>query len=170
MQLSPTPPSRYQAPLVIPEDVPVYRLRSAFFGPDDCLYAEGDVIVLEDEPNQEMIPLNKLAKKNMKAYLEKLDDDGRKVAEKLGRNFVSIADAHENAMALEKEESKRVTLLNGKPKGVPLMGADKKNAAKRVTKLQAEAEAVPMARGKMALANVARAVNGNTDDKAEDLA
>lgn len=123
-RLSPVPPSA-PAAIVIPQDRPVYRIKSGkFFGPDDHLYEEGAVIAWTQEPNLEMEPLNQMAEENMVKYLKKLDKYGREVAEKTGKNYTSLADAHANAYDLAKQESKPFEHLNGK-KQVPLMGAKK---------------------------------------------
>lgn len=127
MQLSPVPPQR-QAPLVIPQDRPVYRIKSekGFFGPDDNLYAEGEIIIFEDEPNPEMEPLNSLAIEKMREYLEKLDAEGRKVAEKTGKAYHNLADAFDNARTLEQQEHKKVQLISGNGQQTPLMRGEKK--------------------------------------------
>lgn len=123
-RLSPVPP-KAAAPVFVPQDRPVYRIKEGkFFGPDDTMRYEGDLVVWRDEPNLEMEPMNDLAQKAMLAYLEKLDECGRKVAEKTGKNYNSLADAHTNAMALATQESKQFEVLSG-PKQIPLMGARK---------------------------------------------
>ncbi len=123
-RLSPVPPRASN--FVVPQDRPVYRiLQGKFFGPDDTLYEEGSFVVWKDEPNMEMEPMNELAQENMLKFLEKLDDAGRKVAEKTGKAWNSLADAHANSYALAQQESKSFEVLNA-PKQVPLMGAKKK--------------------------------------------
>lgn len=122
-RLSPVPPRASN--FAIPQDRPVYRiLQGKFFGPDDTLYEEGSFVVWKDEPNLEMEPMNELAQENMIVFLKKLDTDGRKVAEKTGKAWNSLADAHANAYALAQQDSKSFEVLN-KPKQVPLMGAKK---------------------------------------------
>lgn len=75
---------------VISAEKPAYRVLAVagFFGPDDHLYQQGDMIYFEGEPNEEFEPLNDKAREIMASYLNKLDDLGRAVAEKLGRPFV----------------------------------------------------------------------------------
>lgn len=72
-----------------------YRILAAngFFGPDDHLYivdASGNYpeIYYDGEPNDEMEPLNDLARSRMLAYLEKQDNFGRQAAEKAGKAYV----------------------------------------------------------------------------------
>lgn len=124
MQLSPIPPQR-NATLVIPDDRAVYRIKEGkFFGPDDCLYLEGQVIAWDEEPNLEMEPLNNMARAAFKAFLEKLDVFARAVAEKNGTSYASYVDAHQNAIVMARQDSKRVELISSEPQ-VPLMGAKK---------------------------------------------
>lgn len=123
-RLSPIPPQSF-APVVIPQHRPFYRIKAGgFFGPDDTLYRENDIIGWDGEPNQEMEPLNEKAQDKMMTYLKKLDKYGREAAEKAGKAYNSLADAHDNAFALAQKESKMVERING-PKQVPLMGAKK---------------------------------------------
>jgi hypothetical protein len=125
VRLSPIAPQP-QAQIVIPQDRPVYRIKQGkFFGPDDNLYEEGAVIAWKDEPNLEMEPLNALAQEKYTAFLKKLDKAGREVAEKTGKAWTSLADAHSNSYDLAKQESKGFEVLSGK-KQIPLMGAKKK--------------------------------------------
>jgi len=128
VSLSPMRPQAY-APIVIPQHRPFYRILAGnFFGPDDTLYPEGSVIGWDGEPNLEMEPLNDKAQEMMKTFLTKLDKFGREAAEKAGKHYNSLADAHENAYALAQRESKQVERIDG-PKQVPLMGAKKKQGA-----------------------------------------
>ncbi len=118
--------------LIVPQDAPAYQLKSACFL-DDTLYPEDTALTWPDEPNLEMTPLNDLARQAMKKYVEKLDECGRKAAEKAGKHYNSLADAMDNARAIEIQESKKVGIISGK-KQVPLMKANKRN---RVEKLEA---------------------------------
>lgn len=135
MQLFSQPPITAFAPTVIPDHTPVYRIKEGQFFVDDDLYVAGSIIAYEGEPNLEMEPLNKLALEAMRTYLAKLDNLGRKVAEKNGVAYISYADAFNNSMQLAKEEGKRVSLLNGQQQ-VPLMGGKRKK--KSVTKIEVE--------------------------------
>lgn len=125
VRLSPVPPQP-QAAIVIPQDRPVYRIKQGrFFGPDDNLYEEGQIIAWKDEPNLEMEPLNALAQEAFSKFLAKLDKFGREAAEKAGKAYTSLADSHATAYALAQAESKGFEALGGK-KQIPLMGARKK--------------------------------------------
>ncbi len=68
---------------------PAYRILAAsgFFGPDDHLYQEGDEIYFDGEPNEEMEPLNELARIRISEFIEKLEREARNIAEKIGRPF-----------------------------------------------------------------------------------
>lgn len=135
MQLSPVSPHR-NTTIVIPDDRPVYRIKEGkFFGPDDRLYLEGEIIGWDEEPNLEMEPLNNLAREKFRSYIEKLDECGRAVSVKNGTGYTSIADAHENAMKMAQNDAKRVQLMSS-PEIVPLMGG-KKNRGPTVEKLEA---------------------------------
>lgn len=81
---------------------PAYRVldTAGFFGDDDTLYAEGAEIYFDGEPCVEMEPLNESARIKMIALLERLDDEGRKVAEKLGRPYVGRPRSLEGGLAL----------------------------------------------------------------------
>jgi hypothetical protein len=145
--LSPNRPAA--APVVIPQDRPVYRINDKFFGPDDTLYISGSYVVWTEEPNTDMEPMNDLAQKNMTVYLKKLDALGREVAAKTGKAWNGLADAHANAYALAQKESKTFESLNG-PKQVPLMGA-KKNT-KSIEQIDVAAAAPLMGtKGKLSL-------------------
>ena len=92
-----------------------YRVLSSsgFFSDDDVLYlvdANGEPaeIYFDGIPNEELEPLNDLAKERMTAYLNHLDDLGREAATKLGRPFVgrprNLDGALEMATALARSE------------------------------------------------------------------
>jgi hypothetical protein len=115
-------------PSVIPDDVPVYRIKEGKFFADDTLFEEGAIIAYEKEPNVEMEPLNKLAIQKMSEYLQRLDALGKAKAEKDGKSYVSLEDAFKNAYSSAVQEGKTVNLLNGS-KQVPLMGNSVKKQA-----------------------------------------
>lgn len=146
MQLYSQPPRQSLAPTVIPDDVPVYKILDGKFYADDELFEAGSILVWPDEPNEEMMPLNTLARQKHVEYLQKLDRLGRQAAEKAGKSYVSKEDAFRNAMEAARDEGRRVTLLNGKT-DTPIMGARKKGPrkAKQIT-LGAE-ETVPVIPG-----------------------
>ncbi len=68
---------------------PAYRILSStgFYGPDDHLYGEGAEIYFDGEPNEEMEPLNELARLKLVQFIEKLETESRTIAEKLGKPF-----------------------------------------------------------------------------------
>jgi len=154
MQLSPLPPQR-QATIVIPSDVPVYKIKEGtFFGPDDCLYEEGSIIEYDDEPAMNMEPMNALAEKSMRDYLAKLDALGKAVAEKTGKSYISYSDAFENARTLGQQESNKVRLISGQ-EIVPLMKANKSTSNSKVRKVGAKDDSAPLGKnkGKLAVGN-----------------
>lgn len=71
-----------------------YRILApnGFFGPDDHLYIVGPdgsypEIYFDGTPNEEMEPLNDLARSRLTAELERLDSLGRQAAEKAGKSY-----------------------------------------------------------------------------------
>lgn len=84
-----------------------YRILSpaGFYGPDDTLYtvdAKGDpaVIYFDGEPNEEMEPLNDIARDRVKVYLEKLDNLAREVAIKTGKPYVERPKSLDGGLAM----------------------------------------------------------------------
>lgn len=116
--------------MLINESRPAYRITTpapkGFFGPDDNLYMEGECIYFDGIPNEEMEPLNTLAYENMQKFLEGLDAEAKKVAEKLNRPFVgrarTLEGALETASAVQRSE-------------LPVMGHKKEST---VTKIEAD--------------------------------
>lgn len=98
---------------------PAYRVLdvAGFFGDDDTLYTEGAEIVFDGEPAVEMEPLNEAARVKMIALLEKLDEEGRKVAEKLGRPYTGRPRTLEGGLALASAIQRQE---------MAVMGAEKK--------------------------------------------
>lgn len=123
-------PHAPQPQLQIPQDVPAYQLKSACFL-DDALYPEDFALTWPDEPNLEMLPLNHLAREAMAKYVAKLDACGKAAADKVGKHYNSLADAMDNARAIEIQENRKVGVITGK-KQVPLMKANKKNRVEKV--------------------------------------
>lgn len=74
----------------IPQDKPVYKLLEPFFDPQDNLHPAEAVIAFEGTPNQMMMPLNDLAKKNYDRYMDKMDEGLKEacLSEKPPRPFV----------------------------------------------------------------------------------
>lgn len=136
-----TPPQARQSqqPLVITNDKPAYRILAerGFFA-DDTLWQAGVVIYYEDEPNEEMEPLNDKAREIMKEYLMKLDTFAEEVAKKTGKRFMGRAKTLDEALDNVREDARRVSLVqDGKDGGVPIMGA-KRRGRPRITKVGAE--------------------------------
>ena len=79
-------PPRQKIDPPIPQDKPVFRIldEHGFFGPDNTLHPEGSIIVLYDCPNENMEPLNDMARQSLSAYLDELDESARKVCYTVG--------------------------------------------------------------------------------------
>lgn len=79
---------------------------SGFFSDNDTLYQEGDEIYFDGEPNEQLEPLNQLAKTRLVTYLEKLDANAKLAAERLGRPYIArprnLDGAVELATALQR--------------------------------------------------------------------
>lgn len=129
---------------------PAYRVLdpNGFFGPDDTLYTVdeyGDpaVIYFDGEPNEQLEPLNEVARKRVNTYLEKLDDFARTAAEKLGRPFVgrprNIDGALELATAVQRDSMqimgarKETTSIQKVETQVPETGKRGRGRPKKVT-------------------------------------
>lgn len=102
---------------VEPAERPAYRILSTagFFSDNDTLYEEGAEIYFDGEPSVEMEPMNEAARKRYTEMLERLDDLGRKTAEKLGRPWTGyrrdLSGALEIATAVQKQE---MAVMNAK--------------------------------------------------------
>ena len=70
---------------------PAYRVLepAGFFSDNDTLYQEGDEIYFDGEPNEQLEPLNEVARTKLVAYIEKLDAQAKVAAEKLNRPFIA---------------------------------------------------------------------------------
>lgn len=131
VQLFNSPPQHKAEPR-IPQDRPVYRILSekGFFGPDDSLHPEGDIIVLYDKPNEDMEPMNDLARFAFESMIDELEESARVVAEKNGRYYAGRPRSKEEMIANASEDARRVqSLIN--PNGVRIMGA-KLDSTKRI--------------------------------------
>lgn len=126
VQLFQAPPQHRYDP-AIPHDKPVYRILSekGFFGPDDTLHPEGALIVLYDVPNEDMEPMNDIARKAMSDYLDGLEESAKLVASANGRSFLGRPRNKEDMMANASEDARRLQTLTGGA-GVPLMGGRKR--------------------------------------------
>lgn len=103
---------------------------SGFYSDNDTLYAEGDEIYFEGEPNDQLEPLNEVAKNRLNTYLEKLDTQARESAIKLGRPYTGRArnldGAVEIATALQRQN---VSIMGDKTKTVSTERVDKGDIA-----------------------------------------
>lgn len=124
-----TPPSaRQERPVNVSDDRCAWRIldERGFFC-DDTLWPAGSVLYYDDEPNDQMEPLNDMARNAMRVYLTKLDELARQVAEKNGKNFVSRIRNIEEAINDLREDKMKVQLVQG-GEGTPIMGAKRKVA------------------------------------------
>lgn len=131
-------PPRPRADPAIPQDKPVFRIldEHGFFGPDNTLHPEGSIIVLYDCPNENMEPMNELARQSMSAYLDELDESAKKVAETNGRHFAGRARSKEEMLDFASQDARNSTAIMGAkldsskriepafPSETPQMGAD----------------------------------------------
>lgn len=124
---------------VIPQDKPVYRILSekGFFGPDDTLHPEGSIIVLFDTPNEDMEPMNELAREALSTYLDYLDECDQELAKANGRKFAPrTRGSKEEIMANAHADARRIQSLSN-PNGVSIMNA-KMDSSKRIQTLGEE--------------------------------
>lgn len=96
--------------MTISNDRAAYRVLdpSGFFSDDDTLYqfdenGEPVVIYFDGVPNEQLEPVNELARERLNSYLEKLDELARAAAEKLGRPFVGRPRNIDGALDLASE-------------------------------------------------------------------
>lgn len=117
----------------IPQDRPVYRLGADFFGPDDTLYygpcaahPDGQVIVWRGEPNEDMEPLNDLAREALTEYSSKLDRLAQEKAAKEGKTFLSRPRGKSAQLQETIRDAHRMRDIEsiGGVKHTPLFGAD----------------------------------------------
>lgn len=104
---------------------PAYRILAThgFYGPDDHLYNEGEEIFYDDEPNEEMEPLNESARVKLSGYLEKLDTLAKQAADKFGRPFLERPRTLDGAISMVTEDIRRSMSIMGSK-------AEKTNIAK----------------------------------------
>lgn len=133
-ELFQAPPQQKSMPS-IPQDRPVYRILSekGFFGPDDSLHPEGEIIVLWDTPNEDMEPMNDMARKVFDSYIDTLEASAQKVAELNGRHFAGRPRSKEDMIANASADARRVQSLSN-PAGVPIMGG-KTESKKRIQRV-----------------------------------
>jgi len=89
--LSLNPPSEKRMPK-LKEDRAAYLVGGkGFFNDKDKYLYPGQATYFDGEPNQDLIPLNKLAYDNMQAFLDKLDALGAKAAKQNGKQYIPLA-------------------------------------------------------------------------------
>lgn len=76
---------------------------AGFYSDNDSLYPEGDEIYFDGEPNEQLEPLNELAKTRIHTYLEKLDALAKAAAEKLNRPYAGRPRTIDGAIELATE-------------------------------------------------------------------
>jgi hypothetical protein len=98
--------------MLIPSDRPAYRILAVegFFGPDCHLYREGECIIFDGIPNEEMEPLNELARDRLRQYSEMLDVEAEKVAKQAGRAFTGRPRNREGLIATATADARAVQL------------------------------------------------------------
>lgn len=98
---------------------PAYRILSStgFYGPDDHLYGEGAEIYFDGEPNEEMEPLNELARLKLIQFIEKLEREAKIAAEKLGRPFAGRPRSLDGGLQLATELQRSGMAIMGAKKG-----------------------------------------------------
>jgi len=89
---------------------------TGFFADDDTLYDEGSEIWFDGEPNEEMEPLNEVARVRLIEYLEKLDRFGREAAEKAGRPYAGRPRTLDGALAVATAIQKQEMVAMGAKK------------------------------------------------------
>ena len=125
-------PPKQRIDPVIPQNKPVYRVLSeqGFFGPDHTLRKMGELIVLFDEPNEDMEPMNDLARAALEKTIEKLVESERAVAHQNGRHFAGRARTKEEVISAATDDARRVQSLSN-PTGKAIMGA-RQDTSKRI--------------------------------------
>lgn len=121
--LSPLPPKQYAVPSV-PQHVACYRILKPCFL-DDVMFFEGQIVTWAEEPNEEMEPLNDLAKDATNAFFDKIEALGRAASAAKGTAYVSMRRPIEEARDRNSMDSRRVELVKGDG-GVPVLGARRK--------------------------------------------
>ena len=87
---------------LIANDRPAYRVLdpNGFFSDDDTLYKEGSEIYFDGEPNDQLEPLNQVAKDKLLSYLETLEQLGKDAALKAGRAYAGRPRTLDGGLAL----------------------------------------------------------------------
>lgn len=94
--------------------LPVYRVLdvSGFYA-GDHLYELDSEIEFDGEPNEELEPLNELARTRLNTYLDKLDEEAKKAAEKAGKQFVGRPRNLEGGLELASAVQRAQTAVMG---------------------------------------------------------
>ncbi len=94
---------------------PAYRVLAVngFFGPDDHLYELDQELYFDGEPNEELEPLNEIARQRLNQYLEKLDALGREAAAKAGRSYAGRPRTFDGALDLATAVARSNTAVMG---------------------------------------------------------
>jgi len=103
--------------MTISNDRPAYRILAVhgFFGPDDHLYQLGEEIYYDEEPNEEMEPLNEPARQKLSDYLNKLDNMAKVAAEKSNKAFVGRPRTLDGAVVFATEMQRdKITVMSAK--------------------------------------------------------
>ena len=131
VQLFQSPPKVSVLP-DIRQDAPCYRIlnEQGFFAPNSKLYQEGELLYLWDQPNEDMEPMNDLARVALEKYIDTLEESARIVAEKNGRAYAGRARSKNEMLEQASQDARRLQTTNNK-NGVRIMGA-KLNSKKRV--------------------------------------
>ena len=141
--LSPVPP-RAPAQLNIDAARPAYRVveKRGFFDENDQLWEKGSMIYWEGPLNPGLEPINELAEANMREYLEHLDSEAHKVAEKKGSSYASLVNAFDAKRILNKmdKDNRRVD----EEEMTPIMGGEKSRAKRAVAIGDPSPHEVPM--------------------------
>lgn len=101
-------PPRQQGQIFTDSDVPAYKIveKRGFFDDHDTLWPQGAMIYWEGEPSLAFEPLNELADMIMREHLEKLDSEGRNVAEKNGKSHANMVNAFDAKKRLQEMDRK----------------------------------------------------------------
>lgn len=95
---------------------------NGFYSDDDTLYivdSEGNYpeIYFDGTPNEQMEPLNQLARDRLSKYLEELDRNAAEAAKKLGKAFTGRARSLDGAIAIASElERSKMSIMGAKDK------------------------------------------------------
>lgn len=105
--LSLTPNKTESTPPKVKKNIPAYRIAGkGFFDDKDKLWHPGQALYWEGEPNEDMIPLNKLAYDKLQVLFDKLDEAEEKICRQTKKQFVK----HPRAPWSEDDVSSEIPL------------------------------------------------------------